>query len=81
MDNGLFNSFNTYVGDNVKLLVAVPQHRGISVAEALPYHADRNGFVMVTFHGRSLIFDFGENEIVGFDENLAVVLRCDLQNV
>ena len=31
------------------------------------------------FTGGSFLVDFLKNEIVEFDENLAVVLRCDLQ--
>ena len=44
------------------------------MVEGYPYHVDRNGLVLVTFHGGSFLVDFLENEIVGFDENLTVAL-------
>ena len=34
---------------------------------------DRNGFVLVTFHGGSFLVDFLKNVILGFDENLATM--------
>ena len=41
------------------------------MVEGYPWHVDRNGLVLVTFH---FLVDFLENEIVGFDENLTVSL-------
>ena len=63
------------VVEKVNFLVAASKHGGTSVAEGSPLHVDRNGFVLVTFHGGGIIFcDFLKNEILGFDENLAEVL-------
>ena len=56
--------------EKVNCLVAASQHGGTSVAEGSPYHVDRNGFVLVTFHGGSFLVGFLKNEIIGFDENL-----------
>ena len=53
-DNGTFNSSNT----DVNCLVAASKHGGTSVAEGSPLHVDRNGFVLVTFHGGSFLGDF-----------------------
>ncbi len=44
------------------------------MAEGLPEYVDRNGFVLLNFHGGILACGFSHNEIVGFDENVAVVL-------
>ena len=74
-DNGTSNSSNTDVVEKVNFLVAASKHGGTSVAEGSPYHMDRNGFVLVNFHGGgSFLVDFLENEILGFDENLTVAL-------
>ena len=40
---------------------------------------NRNTFVLSTFWRGSFRVNFLENEIVGFDENLAVVSLCDVQ--
>ena len=74
-DNGTFNSSNTDVVEKVNCLVAASQHGVLRWRK----HVDRNGFVLVTFHGGSFLVGFLKNEILGFDENLAVVLLSDLQ--
>ena len=38
-----------------------------------------NGFVLADFHEDRSLWISPENEIVGFHENLALVLWCDLQ--
>ena len=56
--------------------VEASPHRSASVAEESPKQIDRNGFVLTTLHGGGGFFrvEFLENQIVRFDENLAVNL-------
>ena len=59
-DTGTFNSSSTDVVEKLNFLVAASHHRGTSVAEGSPYHVDRNGFVLVTFHGGILSCGFSQ---------------------
>ena len=60
MDNGTFNSSHTDVVEKVNFVVPASQHGGTSVAEGSPLHVDRNGFVLVTFHGGILPCGFSQ---------------------
>ena len=60
MDNGTFNSSHTDVVEKLIFLVAASQHEGTSVAEGSPEHVNRNGFVLVTFHGGILPCGFSQ---------------------
>ena len=73
---GITSSIRAQYGIDLpgNFLVAASQHGGTSAAEGSPYHMDRIGFVLVTFHGGSFLVNFLKNEILGFDANLAVVL-------
>ena len=59
----------------------VSQHSGASMAEGYHSTLTENSycFVFNALPGGPFLADFLENEIVGFDENVALVLLCDLQ--
>ena len=73
-DNGNFNSSNTDVVEKVNFLVAASQH-GV-----LRWRKDRHStwtemaLFWLLFTVGSFLVGFLKNEILGFDENLAVVL-------
>ena len=52
---------------------------GITSSIRAQYGIDLPGLVLVTFHGGSFLVGFLKKEILGFDENLEVVLLSDLQ--
>ena len=65
--------------EKVNVWLAASQHMGPSGAEGSPWDLRRNGFILTALHGASVLVHFLENDVVGFDENLAVVLCCALQ--
>ena len=72
-DTGTFTRSNT---ETVSFFVEASPHRSASMAEESPQQIDSNGFVLTTLHGGGGFFrvEFLENQIVRFDENLAVHL-------
>ena len=71
-DNGTFNSSHTDVVEKVNFLVAASQHGGTSVAEGSTW--TEMALFWSLFKLGSFLVEFLKNEILGFDENLAVVL-------
>ena len=73
MDNGTFNSSHTDVVEKVNFVVPASQHGGTSVAEGSHSTWTEMALFWSLFTGGSFLVDFLKNEILGFDENLAVV--------
>ena len=75
-DNGTFDSSNTDVVEKVNFLVAASQHGGSLLRWRKDRHSTWTEMALFwsLFTGGSFLVDFLKNEILGFDENLAVVL-------
>ena len=73
MDNGTFNSSHTDVVEKVIFLVPASQH-GVLRWRKDPHSTwTEMALFWSLFTGGSFLVDFLKNEILGFDENLAVV--------
>ena len=76
MDNGTFNSSHTDVVEKVNFVVPASQHgcRGLLRWRKDPHTTwTEMALFWSLFTGGSFLVDFLKKEILGFDENLAVV--------
>ena len=75
MDNGTFNSSHTDVVEKVNFLVPASQHGSRLLRWRKDPHSTWTEMALFwsLFTGGFFLVDFLKNEILGFEENLAVV--------
>ncbi len=73
-DNGTFNSSHTDAVEKVNFLVAASKHWGYCGGGRIPIARGQKWLCCCHFsRGNPFLWIFSKNEILGFDENLAVV--------